>query len=388
MTEKEEKKVRNKTAVILLTGLCAVSTAGCSFLHKAQKEESAAGQTTAQQAYEAEEGVIASGEGEIWDDSDLYTYEKDEEGEYKESISPDGTAVLPGEYEIGDCIDLCAIDGLVVNVKLMPQPDEEDAVIYAKLEKDAKYTADIEEVERGDVVDADIFVYREGETEADENLTRTGTTLRIGGEGIDKEMEEALLGQSTGASVELDITYPEDFEYMDLGGQTVHYRVVINSIAKPEYPSDKEIEKAMKTLRMIADETNEERKMVAVREAFREGSTVKAYPEKVVRQARARYERAFISSYGTIEDFLNTTGTTRAEFKKGEEAYTSARVKDELLLEALKEETGITTSSREYQEYIDEHGVDEDDRDETMFRVIFTSVMGRLDLRETYEGAD
>ena len=100
----------------------------------------------------------------------------------------------------------------------------------------------------------------------------------------------------------------------------------------------------------------------------------------MVRQARSRYERKYTAGFENLDDFLNLTGMPRAEFKEAEDEYVSRRAKEQLVLMALQEETGITTTSEEYRQYTAVHGVNDEDPDKTLFEVIVEEIGDRFEV--------
>ena len=98
----------------------------------------------------------------------------------------------------------------------------------------------------------------------------------------------------------------------------------------------------------------------------------------MIRQARSRYERKYASGFASLDDFLNMTGMSRAEFKEAEDEYVSRRAKEQLVLMALQEETGITAASEEYTQYTAVYGVNEEDPDRTLFEVIVEAIGDRI----------
>ena len=169
---------------------------------------------------------------------------------------------------------------------------------------------------------------------------------------------------------------------MDLDGRTVRYRICVNSIARPDEPSEVETGKALTYLEEETERVNRDRLTEAVMEALIENSEIRAYPEKVVRQARCRYERKYTAGFESLDDFLNLTGMPRAEFKEAEDEYAARRAKEQLVLMALQEETGITTTSDEYRQYTAVYGVNDEDPDKTLFEVIVEEIRDRLDAGE------
>ena len=361
--------------------MAAVFLTGCSlpWEKKTEEEMSAAAHTVHEEGQAQPKGtVIASGEGQIYDDASLFT-----QGGSGETLSPDGIPVLAGNCQLSDCIDLCDLDDLVVDVEYDPDPTREDAVTHAKLEMDAKPAGDYYEIERGDIADIDLYAYIDGEEVPE--LSRTGTRVCVGAGGTEKAIEDALVGMIAGSSKRAEVTYDDGIEYMDLGGKTVSYNIVVTSVATAGTPEEAAVDKAYEELSRYKALADHETLMEALKTAVVDGSVVKAYPEKMVRQARARYETILAAGYGSLEDFLNANGMTRAEFKSGEDAYTSIRVKEELVLAALREKTGITEAGDEYKNYTAQYGISNDDADETLLKVILMELaeQGTIRTRET-----
>ena len=259
-------------------------------------------------------------------------------------------------------------------------PDEEDAVTYARLLGDAKPLLDAEsEIKPGDVVSIDMYAVKE----EDGDLTKRDVSISVGSGTGPEEIEEALIGMWKNEEKKVTVTYPEDYLYMGLNGKTIEYKVIVNSIARPDEPTEVEIGKALAYLKEETERINRERLTEAVKRAFIENSEITAYPEKVIRQARSRYERKYLAGFESLEDFLDLTGMTREEFKDTENEYVSQRAKEQLVLKALQEETGITTSSDAYRQYTAIYGVNGDDPDKTLFEVIVEEIRERLDLVES-----
>ena len=297
----------------------------------------------------------------------------------EEALSPDGLPVLEAGM-LSDCITLCTIDGLEVSVTLEDDPDEEDAVTYARLLGDAKPLLDVGSgIRTGDVVSIDMYAI----DESDKDFTRRGVSVPVGAGTYPEEIENALIGMLRDEEKKVTVTYPEDHLFMGLNGKTLTYRICVNSIARPDEPTEVEIGKALTYLEEETERINRERLTEAVKRAFIENSEITAYPEKVIRQARSRYERKYLAGFESLEDFLDLTGMTREEFKDTENEYVSQRAKEQLVLKALQEETGITTSSDAYRQYTAIYGVNGDDPDKTIFEVIVEEIRERLDLVES-----
>ena len=336
-----------------------------------------------EQETEEQEEVITEGIGNGGAESGATTAEAVEivdpwESGRTDALSPDELPVLETGM-LSDCITLCRIDGLKVHVMLKDDPNEEDAVTYARLLKDAKPLLDAGSgIRPGDVVNIDMYALKE----EDEEFTKRGVSISVGSGTGPEELEEALIGMCKNEEKKVTVSYPEDYLYMGLNGRTVEYKVIVNSIARPDEPTEVEIGKALAYLKDETVRINRERLREAVMGAFIENSEISAYPEKVVRQARSRYERKYLAGFESLEDFLDLTGMTREEFKSTENEYVSQRAKEQLVLMALQEETGITATGEKYRQYTAVYGVNEDDPDKTLFEVITEEIRERIELLE------
>ena len=183
-----------------------------------------------EQETEEQEEVITEGIGNGGAESGATTAEAVEivdpwESGRTDALSPDELPVLETGM-LSDCITLCRIDGLKVHVMLKDDPNEEDAVTYARLLKDAKPLLDAGSgIRPGDVVNIDMYALKE----EDEEFTKRGVSISVGSGTGPEELEEALIGMCKNEEKKVTVSYPEDYLYMGLNGRTVEYKVIVNS---------------------------------------------------------------------------------------------------------------------------------------------------------------
>lgn len=352
--------MRKQTAVIFI--LVLVLTA-CGTKKADDMQESAS-------AEPAEEVVIAQGSRE--DNEQGRKQEEELEvpalSSNGEETALDGLPIISESYTIEDCIKLPELDSLKVPYEEVPAPTYDDALIYARLQKDARPTNnDYAEARGGDVVSVDLYA-------EEERYTRLALSIAVGAKIERPEIEEALIGMEPGEKKEITVTYPDDYTYMDLNGKTISYIMIVNSIARPAEPIDVEVGKAMEFLKKEADFKNRMGYFEAAKKVLLENSVFTAYPEEVIRKARKRYEDKYLSGYDSLNDYLDRIGMTKAEFKKEENEYAVQRAREQLVLMALQDKTGITTSSDEYRNYSAVYGINREDPDRTLFEAIVFSI--------------
>ncbi len=93
---------------------------------------------------------------------------------------------------------------------------------------------DRDDVEDGDIVNIDYVGKKDGE-EFDGG-SATGYDLTIGSGSFIDGFEDGLIGHKVGETVDLDLTFPEDYSNSDLAGQAVVFTVTINKIQQKVTP--------------------------------------------------------------------------------------------------------------------------------------------------------
>lgn len=95
---------------------------------------------------------------------------------------------------------------------------------------DTSYSTDSSlTVEDGDTVNIDYIGYVDGEAFDGGNTNGAGTDLLIGSHSYIDDFEEQLIGAHPGDTVEVNVTFPEDYGH-DLGGKDALFQVTINGI--------------------------------------------------------------------------------------------------------------------------------------------------------------
>ena len=93
---------------------------------------------------------------------------------------------------------------------------------------------DRDEVRSGDIVNIDYVGKKDGE--AFDGGTAEGYDLTIGSGTFIDGFEDGLIGCKVGETVDLDLTFPENYSSEELAGQDVVFTVTINSISESVAP--------------------------------------------------------------------------------------------------------------------------------------------------------
>ena len=87
----------------------------------------------------------------------------------------------------------------------------------------------------GDVANIDYEGTKDGE--AFDGGSAKGYNLKIGSGTFIDGFESGLIGKKVGETVDLNLTFPEDYGSEDLAGKDVVFKVTINSIQDESYPT-------------------------------------------------------------------------------------------------------------------------------------------------------
>lgn len=352
---------RYKKILPVILAASMIFSTGCSGFMK--KDDSAAGKTENAQTAATEE-VIASGT-----ERDDAVSEEIQTDAYKED--PDtlnGLPVISGSYNINDCVSIRDMDGIDLEYDGYEEPTYEDARLAILFSRNATLLSSPDVwVEPGDLVNADISAYIDGEYR--EDISRHSRDIRIGSGSEEKEIEENLLNMYRGTEKEFDKKYGEDDNFLGLSGKTVHYKLKVNSIARAAEPDETTIMQKLEKMKESAAGESEVNRCNAVWEQIMNRIEVKAYPESVVRQARAKYEDEELRGE-KLEDYLNRTGITRAEFKKAEDGYAVSTAKEKLAVMLLQDMTGVNEEDDEYKKQVRKTEYNPEDPDAAMKRTL------------------
>jgi trigger factor len=217
--------------------------------------------------------------------------------------------------------------------------------------------------------------------------TTTSVTLTSDGFTV-SGFTDALIGQAVGSTVEMDLTYPEDYEDTTVAGQPVHYSATINSISvtnTPEYTDDfVSTNYSFAGYTTVDDFTNfikEEIYFIQVNNTIWDdviaAQTVESYPTDELKQyvdkAYSQIE-SMMTSYGyTMDTYYQMVDKTEDELMKELETSCKDVVKEKMFVRAVAEKEGITysdeaaakyaaisgfTSVDEFSEYLEYYGED------------------------------
>lgn len=287
-------------------------------------------------------------------------------------IQEGDTANFTAEVEVKPEVELGEYNDLGIEKEDNEVTEEEiDREIDSARDKHSQLvSSDKEVVEDNDFVIIDFEGKKDGEKfpggSAEEYSLEIGSNTFIPG------FEEQLIGAKVGEELELNITFPEDYNAEDLAGQEVIFDVEIKEIKEKKLPGlDDDFAKEVSDFDTFEEykssitENLQNSKKDRVEREYENKLIEKVsdnvqvnIPDKMVENELDKMYQNFaqsISQQGMdIEDYLNYMGMDEQEWreKNWEAAYN--RTKSNLVLEAIAEKENIEVSEEEIEEQIKE----------------------------------
>lgn len=291
---------------------------------------------------------------------DVKSMEKGQEWEIVAEV------VTKPEVKLGDYKDL------EVSVDASKEVSEED--VTEKIERERKNLAELvikeDAAENGDTVVID-FVGSVDGVEFDGGKG-DNFSLELGSGQFIPGFEDQLVGSKAGDSVEVNVTFPEDYQAEDLAGKAAVFATTVHEVKTKEVPElddelAKDIDEDVETLDELKAKYRKEleaAKEIAFDDAV-EGAAIELavsnaeiveLPEEMVHDEVHRAMNEFMGNMqrqGISPDmYFQLTGTTQEDLHKQYEADADKRVKTNLVIEAIAKAEGFEVSAEEVEKEI------------------------------------
>ena len=303
--------------------------------------------------------------------------------ETEESSSTDETEAAAEEPEyfsafnldnLSDYVQLGEYKGIEVTAQDTTVTDED---VETELQSQVENATPIyEEITEGTVADGDVVnIDYEGTLDgvAFDGGTDTDFNLTIGSGQFIDGFEDGLIGKNIGDTVELNLTFPEDYTVnSDLAGQAVVFTVTINYVQGAEIPQELNDEFVQRvtdgTYTTVDDyrayvrsdlETTkaQEAEDTMVNDAWTQIMENATYPNEATDLVNYIHDNemynfeASLSMYGMDKDsYLEMMGVTEEELEADLMDYSRNAAQSQLLIRAIVEAEGMDEmSDEEYQ---------------------------------------
>ena len=278
-------------------------------------------------------------------------------------------------YDVEKYVTLGDYDGMEVEVAGDFEVSDEDVVDYINgmLSYHPGYEdTDKQTVEDGDCVNIDYEGKKDGV--AFDGGTAQGYVLEIGSNTFIDGFEEGLIGVNVGETVDLNLTFPEDYQSADLAGADVVFTVTVNKIVKKvettydqltdEYVSDnlnyESVDELYNDTKSYMEDDCEQNRVVAERSAVLdkliENSKV-AIPDGLLEMKVDQYIQQFTKQNcqdgKTLSDYLSANyNMTEEDFNSTITSEMEENLDDEMVLEALVKAEGETLDEEGFASYV------------------------------------
>ena len=224
--------------------------------------------------------------------------------------------------DLGKYVTLGEYKGLKVDKKSDEFKKISENIIASDVQTYGLYvTKNTGKVKEGDNVNIDYTGKKDGV--AFEGGTAQAYNLVIGSDSFIDGFEDGLIGKEIGSTVDLNLTFPENYGNDELNGQDVVFTVKINYVTTTE-PKKPEDYCTLLGFSKVEDyEANVEDRAVgeSLQQAILNASKVKDYPKKDLEFLYSKYyeqfESTLVNNYqATVEQYLSSVGQTADQLKE------------------------------------------------------------------------
>ncbi|OHO36172.1 trigger factor [Streptococcus sp. HMSC034F02] len=246
-----------------------------------------------------------------------------------------------------------------------------DADVDAKIERERNNLAELvlkeDKAANGDTVVID-FVGTVDGVEFDGGKG-DNFSLELGNGQFIPGFEDQLVGHAAGETVEVNVTFPEDYQATDLAGKDAKFVTTIHEVKEKEVPElddelAKDIDEDVETLDELKEKYRKElaeSKEIAFDDAVEsaaldlavENAEIVELPEEMVHEEVHRSVNEFLGNMqrqGISPDmYFQITGTTQEDLHKQHEADAEKRTKTNLVIEAVAKAEGFEASDEDIE---------------------------------------
>lgn len=246
-----------------------------------------------------------------------------------------------------------------------------DADVDAKIERERNNLAELvlkeDKAANGDTVVID-FVGTVDGVEFDGGKG-DNFSLELGSGQFIPGFEDQLVGHAAGETVEVNVTFPEDYQATDLAGKDAKFVTTIHEVKEKEVPElddelAKDIDEDVETLDELKEKYRKElaeSKEIAFDDAVEsaaldlavENAEIVELPEEMVHEEVHRSVNEFLGNMqrqGISPDmYFQITGTTQEDLHKQHEADAEKRTKINLVIEAVAKAEGFEASDEDIE---------------------------------------
>ena len=275
--------------------------------------------------------------------------------------------IYTAEVAVKPPVSLGKYKGVEVEKQEVTVFDEEvDAEIRKEQEKNASKTEITDRpVKDGDDIVLDFEGFCDGV--AFEGGKGTDYPLTIGSGSFIPGFEEQLVGANIGEEMEVNVTFPENYQSDDLAGKDAMFKCTVKKITEKILPElDDEFADEVSEFSTLAEYKEDVRKNILERKQ-RSAQTVKENQavEKVIADAHveipaamlrtqqeqmtSEFEQQVMSQGMNFDDYLKYAQTTREQMVENMKDEAERRIKYRLVMEQVAKEENIVATEEDFE---------------------------------------
>lgn len=286
-------------------------------------------------------------------------------------LEPDQPFIFTAEVALKPAVELGKYKGVKIG-KIETEVTDEDImeVIDRERRNNAReITVEDRAVEDGDTatIDFEGFV----DDEAFEGGKGEDYDLVIGSHSFIDTFEEQLIGKNIGDDVDVNVTFPEDYQAEELAGKPALFKVKIKGIKAQELPElDDEFASEVSEYETVDEYKESIKKDLAERKAEdaknqREREAIEAViadakmdiPEAMItttqRQMMDEFAQRIQSQGISFDQYLQLTGASADQMMEQVKPQAELRIKSRLVLEAVVEAEHIEATEEDFEKEIE-----------------------------------
>ena len=279
--------------------------------------------------------------------------------------------IFTAEVALKPAVELGQYKGLAVEKNSVEVTDEDVAAELEKVRKENSRTISVEDraVEDGDIATIDFEGFIDGE--AFEGGKGTDYPLTIGSHSFIDTFEEQLVGKNLNEEVEVNVTFPEDYQAKELAGKPAMFKVTVKELKKVELPeADDEFAQDVSEFDTLEEYKNDirtkltEQKETEAKNALEDKAVAAVVegakmdiPEPMidlqVRQMAENFARRLQSQGISWEQYCQFTGMTTDKLFEQMRPQALKTIQSRLVLEAVAAAENIIASEEDFAAEID-----------------------------------
>ncbi|WP_394924191.1 trigger factor [uncultured Robinsoniella sp.] len=276
--------------------------------------------------------------------------------------------IFTAEVALKPVVTLGEYKGVEVEKQAVEVTDEEIMAEIDKERENNSRTIDVDDraVQNGDMVKLNFEGFVDGE--AFEGGKGEDYDLTIGSGSFIPGFEEQLVGAKIGEEMEVNVTFPEEYQAAELAGKAAVFKCTVNEIKVKELPeADDDFAKDVSEFDTLAEYKEDIKKNLAEKKE-KEAKTAKenAVVAKIVenatmeipdpmvdgqvRQMADDFARRIQSQGLSVEQYFQFTGMTAEKLFEQMRPEAEKRIQNSLVLEAVAKAEDIQISDEKVEE--------------------------------------